>query len=232
MPNPTTTPDALRGLIAHSGATHPPPASTESAATSATSKPASALATVVETRSGALIDLAEPDPADIRVDDIAAALSHQCRFTGNVRRYFSVAGHALFCRRLIRAAGHPELSFAVLHHDDHEAFLGDVPTPAGRLLIGLGDLKHSLDVAIAAALGLTLEELHHPLVADVDRLALFLEARALQRHRGMTLGVDAPEHFDVDRFAHVRLPFSGRSRRLSRRAYLAAHHHDSRSRQR
>lgn len=232
MPNPTTTPDAQRGLIIDRIGTQPPPAATQSAAMSATIEAASALATVVETRSGALIDLADPDPAGIRVDDIAAALSHQCRFTGNVRRYFSVAGHALFCRRLIRAAGHPELSFAALHHDDHEAFVGDVPTPAGRLLIGLGDLKHSLDVAIAAALGLSLEELHHPLIADIDRLALFLEARALQRHRGRTLGVDPPEHFDVDRFADVPLPFSGRSRRLSRRAYLAAHRHDSRSRHR
>ena len=137
---------------------------------------------VVRMVSGRLVDLVDPDPATILVEDLAYALARVCRFTGNVTRWWSVADHALLCRELVCEAGASELSSAALHHDSHEAIVGDIITPV-RELLGpdrVHALTRRLDEAIAVALGLDAELLWHPLVAEVDRAAAHLEARALQ----------------------------------------------------
>jgi hypothetical protein len=137
---------------------------------------------VVRMVSGRLVDLVDPDPATIAVEDLAHALARVCRFTGNVTEWWSVADHALLCRELICEAGASELAVAALHHGSHEAIVGDIITPV-RELLGpdrVHALTRRLDAAIAVALGLDVELLWHPLVTDVDRAAAHLEARALQ----------------------------------------------------
>lgn len=89
---------------------------------------------VMNTASGALLDLVNPDPAVIRLEDIAAALSKVCRFGAQTTRFYSVAQHAVLVQRLVVEAGRPDLSLAALHHDSHEAFVGDVTTPLKRML--------------------------------------------------------------------------------------------------
>jgi 5'-nucleotidase len=66
--------------------------------------------------SGRVINLADPDPTTITIEDVAHALSMQCRFAGNVSRFWSVADHALLCSDLICEAGRAELALAALHH--------------------------------------------------------------------------------------------------------------------
>ena len=137
---------------------------------------------VVRMVSGRLVDLEDPDPATIAVVDLAHALARVCRFTGNVTGWWSVADHALLCRELMCEAGASELALAALHHDSHEAIVGDIITPV-RVLLGpdrVHALTRRLDEAIAVALGLPVELLWHPLVTEVDRAAAHLEADALQ----------------------------------------------------
>ena len=147
---------------------------------------------VARSVSGALIDLRDPDPAGIRVGDLAHGLAHLCRFAGNVTRWWSVADHALLCSELICEAGASELARAALHHDSHETLVGDIITPV-RQLVGADQvqgLTRRLDGAIAAALGLPAESLWHPLVLEVDHAAARLEADALLRgETGHLLGL-------------------------------------------
>jgi uncharacterized protein len=140
----------------------------------------------VETPSGRVVDLLDPDPATISIDDIAHALAMLCRFAGNVRRFWSVADHALLCRELVCEACHAGLALAALHHDSHEALIGDITVPVAQLLDRgtLGQVRRRLDEAIGTALGIDPDQFTHPIVVDADRAAVHLEARALQHRRG------------------------------------------------
>lgn len=71
---------------------------------------------------GRRIDLENPRPEDVDVRVIACGLSKICRFTGQLRQFYSVAEHATN----VAAHVHPELRFAALHHDDSEAYLNDL----------------------------------------------------------------------------------------------------------
>lgn len=192
----------------------------------------SALATqagVIEMHSGRVINLADPDPATIVIRDIAYALSNQCRFAGNVSRFWSVAAHCLYARRVGIAAGYPHLKLGLQFHDAHEYVLGDITTPTANAIgaaARLAALKDTADEAIAAALGFPVDLLRDPVIKEIDRLVLFLEAHHLQRNRGATLMVEPPSMFDVRDFLHVRPPAVGRFRWTARHAFVAAYHRD------
>jgi len=79
----------------------------------------------IQTRSGKAVDLLKPEPDTIDFRDIAYALSRLCRFTGHVRRHYSVAEH---CVR-VSAMLPPTIRLYGLLHDAHEAFIGDISTP-------------------------------------------------------------------------------------------------------
>ncbi len=86
--------------------------------------------TWTRTHSGESVDLIEPDPADIRIEDIAAALSKLCRFSGHTSEFYSVAQHSVIVSRLCP----PKLRLHGLLHDAAEAFTNDLPTPVKSIL--------------------------------------------------------------------------------------------------
>jgi hypothetical protein len=85
---------------------------------------------VIQTASGRYFDLATPRPADICLSDIAHALSNLCRFNGHTAQFYSVAQHSV----IVSQIAPPELAFAALMHDAHEAYVGDVTSPIKALL--------------------------------------------------------------------------------------------------
>lgn len=78
----------------------------------------------IRTFSGKLVDPINLTPDDICIEDIAHALSNQCRFSGHVRRFYSVAEHSV---RVMKKCKIDPLS--ALLHDASEAYLVDVPRP-------------------------------------------------------------------------------------------------------
>lgn len=141
--------------------------------------------TVIETFTGDYFDYADPRAENVHVEDIAHGLAHTCRFGGQVRTFYSVAEHAVLVRQLVIDAGRPELGFAALHHDSHEAYLGDMPTPlkvtVGEAQLGLSD---AIDVAVGEKLGIDARSFKEPIVKWADSLAMRQEAAALMRSGG------------------------------------------------
>jgi|GEM_PF-2522502 len=86
----------------------------------------------VQTYSGVLFDIEEPNPERVHVLDIAHGLAMQCRFNGATRQFYSVAQHSVLVSYLVA----PEHALHALLDDAHEAYLGDLVTPLQWTLSG------------------------------------------------------------------------------------------------
>ncbi len=84
----------------------------------------------VRTYSGIFINPLDPQPASIRIDDIARGLSNVCRYAGQCRFHYSVAQHSIhIVEELERQGAERDVIVSALLHDASEAYLGDVPKP-------------------------------------------------------------------------------------------------------
>lgn len=100
----------------------------------------------------------DPDPEDVRIADIAAALSKICRFGGHCRVFYSVAQHSMLVSVVAEDMA-PEADKRLaamwgLCHDAAEAYLGDPIRPLKRHLLNFADIERGVLRVIAAALGL------------------------------------------------------------------------------
>ena len=109
----------------------------------------------------------DPNVDDIDVLDIAHALAMKVRYSGHVKRFYSVAEHSVHVSRLVP----PQYAFEGLMHDAGEAYLPDVPRPIKPNLVGFKAIEERIDAAIAAKFLLTFpwpDEVH---IADATILA-------------------------------------------------------------
>jgi len=84
----------------------------------------------IETFTGTKFQPLEPHVGTIYIEDIAHALSQQCRFSGHTRRFYSVAEHSCRVSALLSSWGEDEdIQLWGLLHDASEAYLVDLPTP-------------------------------------------------------------------------------------------------------
>src|SRR3954469_18283239 len=90
--------------------------------------------------SGRRLDLLDPSPLDVEVDDIAHGLARVARWNGQTRgeHIFSVAQHTLLVEAIARARA-PRLDrtrrLAILLHDAPEYVIGDMISPF-KVVIG------------------------------------------------------------------------------------------------
>jgi uncharacterized protein len=92
----------------------------------------------IETFTGTAFRPTHPDINDIWIEDIAHALSNQCRFSGHVRDFYSVAEHSLRVSWALEDWGEDEdVQLWGLLHDASEAYLVDLPTPIKHSELGL-----------------------------------------------------------------------------------------------
>lgn len=84
----------------------------------------------IETFTGKRFRPLAPNSADISIQDIAHALSNQCRFQGHVRDFYSVGEHSVRVSWLVEQWGHDVTTqLWALLHDASEAYLQDVARP-------------------------------------------------------------------------------------------------------
>lgn len=142
----------------------------------------------VETFSGLYVDTKNPDPATISLVDIAHALAATCRYGGHCQSFYSVAEHAVFCSIRAQRVGLGKLwQLAALHHDDAEAYLGDIPRPLKPLLGTVyTELSDQMDLAVCEALELPFAGplFHAKAIKSIDTWALLVEARFLLPSQG------------------------------------------------
>lgn len=90
----------------------------------------------------------DPRPEDVRIDDIAHALSNICRFGGHVKKFYSVAQHSVI------VSDHCKDNMAGLMHDATEAYCGDMVRPLKLQLPEYRECERRIWIAICAAFGL------------------------------------------------------------------------------
>jgi hypothetical protein len=95
----------------------------------------------------------DPRPDEIFIDDIAHALSMQCRFGGHCLHFYSVAEHSVL---MSRAASQENKLWALLH-DAAEAYLVDVPRPLKPFLSGYREAEDKIMLAVCERFGLPSE---------------------------------------------------------------------------
>jgi len=134
--------------------------------------------------SGRRLDLLDPTPVDIEIEDIARGLSFVARWNGQTNGEFaySVAEHSLLVERLYRRLNRqasPKWRLAALLHDAPEYVIGDMISPV-KAAIGpdYDDLDRRLTAAIHIRFGLpaALPATVKRQIKRADRLSAWMEA--------------------------------------------------------
>ncbi len=137
--------------------------------------------------SGRRLDLLDPSPVDIEIDDIAHGLARVARWNGQTTGPlpFNVAQHSLiveaFCDAL-KPGWPPKWRLAALLHDGPEFVIGDMISPFKAQLGGpYKVIEHRLQQAIHLRFGLPadLPDAIEKLIKRADRASAFFEATQL-----------------------------------------------------
>jgi hypothetical protein len=130
----------------------------------------------IQTYSGRQFWPLTPKAEDLWIVDIAHALSHQCRFTGHVREFYSVAQHSCLVHDLL--VGSPcDIRFCALMHDASEAYLVDLAKPLKNRLHAYEAAEEYLMSVIAKHYGFPWPM--PDVVKQADIILLFTERRDL-----------------------------------------------------
>lgn len=136
--------------------------------------------------SGRRLDLLDPSPLDVEIEDIAHGLARVARWNGqtNGAHIFSVAQHTLLVEAIARGRHDLDrsLRLAILLHDAPEYVIGDMITPF-KAVIGdaYKEVERRLLRAVHIRFGLPAElgEEFGRLIKAADRGAAYLEATRL-----------------------------------------------------
>lgn len=112
---------------------------------------------------------------------IGLSLSNLCRWTGHVKRFFSVAQHSVLVSYMVP----PEFALTGLLHDAAECLSGDIATPVKQQIMSpaLKRMVVQFETLLGQREGIQL----HPLpaiVKEADSFCCRLEARCLMRLEG------------------------------------------------
>jgi len=137
--------------------------------------------------SGRRLDLLDPSPMDIEIEDIAHGLARVARWNGQTtgEHAFSVAQHSVVVEEIvahINPGVEPRWRLAALLHDASEYVIGDMISPFKAALgVNYKDFEERLENAIHVRFGLpakTPTEIKK-LIKQADRACAFFEATQL-----------------------------------------------------
>jgi hypothetical protein len=154
--------------------------------------------------SGRRLDLLDPSPMDIEIEDIAHGLARVARWNGQTvgEHAFSVAQHSVVVEEIvahIRPDIEPRWRLAALLHDASEYVIGDMISPFKAALgVDYRTFEERLETAIHVRFGLpakTPAEVKK-LIKQADRACAFFEATQLAgfTHEESLAFFDAPPH--------------------------------------
>lgn len=155
----------------------------------------------------------------IDIEDIAHALSFQCRYAGHTLRFYSVSEHCcLISDYVFRNSPNLEpnerrkLALQGLMHDASEAYLVDIPKPIKPFLTNYRELEQQIEVVVADKYGF--EYPYHSVVKEADCRILLDERAALFNWSGhdWELPVDKPLGVHIEALA----PYEAKAEFLKR----------------
>ncbi|MDE2447140.1 MAG: HD family hydrolase [Alphaproteobacteria bacterium] len=137
--------------------------------------------------SGRRLDLLDPSPLDIEIEDIAHGLARVARWNGQTKgdHAFSVAQHCVLVEQifaLLNPDAGKALRLCALLHDAPEYVIGDMISPFKAALgVDYKAFEHRLMAAIHMRFGLPpkASEETEALIKKADKMAAYLEATQL-----------------------------------------------------
>ncbi len=135
--------------------------------------------------SGRRLDLLDPTPMDIEIEDIAHGLAFVARWNGQTRGDFaySVAEHSLLVEQIFTRKGGalvtPRWQLAAMLHDAPEYVIGDMISPVKSAVgPGYGELDLRLTAAVHLRFGLpaVLPVPVKKAIKEADKVSAWLEA--------------------------------------------------------
>ena len=107
----------------------------------------------METFTGKMFDVFDPDPDQIDIFDIAHHLSLMTRFNGGCKWHYSIAQHSILCADRAKDYHYPQpsehkLALALLMHDAAEAYVGDIVRPIKRKITDFSVIENGVMDAI------------------------------------------------------------------------------------
>ena len=161
----------------------------------------------IHTWSGGRFYYLSPRAEEVVIEDIAHALSMQCRFNGHTSEHYSVAEHSVLVSDMVFSkTGDATLGLTALLHDAAEAYIGDVVSPLKKLLTEFKSIESVVERCIAERYDLVFpwdEEIH---IADKAVLAMefrFVAPFAEDKLARSPLSPKASERRFLERFAHL-----------------------------
>ena len=137
--------------------------------------------------SGRRLDLLDPSPLDIEIEDIAHGLARVARWNGQTKgdHAFSVAQHCVLVDQIFAHCNErpsKQLRLVALLHDAPEYVIGDMISPF-KAALGLNykAFEHRLMAAIHIRFGLPpkASDVTEALIKQADKMAAYLEATQL-----------------------------------------------------
>lgn len=128
----------------------------------------------------------DPRADEVRIEDIAHALSQMCRANGHFKTFYSVAQHSINCAQEARARGfHDRIQLACLLHDASEAYISDITRPVKCYLDEYRKIEHKLQKVIFYKFGLAdLSDAEFNQIDSIDNALLYYEFEHLH-HQGI-----------------------------------------------
>lgn len=118
-----------------------------------------------------------------RLEDIAHSLSMQCRYTGHVKRFYSVAEHCVLMSRHVTDLG---FKIMALYHDAVETYVGDLASPMKQCLPDYKKIEEDIERRLFMWLG-------YSVPPYVKKLIKVLDIRIMLRERDVLLPATAKE---------------------------------------
>lgn len=130
----------------------------------------------IQTFSGGKFHILDPQPSEILITDIGHALGMLCRFTGHVRRFYSVAEHSVLGSYLVPK----EDALWFLMHDSSESFITDINRPL-KHYTAIGSVYDPIERTVMNAIikKFGLAPVEPVSVKQVDNAMLFAEKEQL-----------------------------------------------------
>lgn len=118
----------------------------------------------MQTTTGGRFYPLDPTPEQVNIEDIANALSMQCRYNGHVNKFYSVAEHCVLLSqsKAVRVSQYlaeqkTDPQWALMH-DAAEAYVGDMVRPLKAHISEFSKIEDRILLAIASAVGLPIAQ--------------------------------------------------------------------------